>query len=92
MATGEVPVNMILPLPNVIDQILVCQKSCDLYIMNLGGEVVRKMSTEGGKGEALVHCALSPQGKFAYAVSESGKLYTFDLSTGELLNELRVCA
>lgn len=87
---GDTPVNSVTPIPKT-DQIIVCNRSNTLYIVNPQGQVVRSMTSgkRGAEGE-FIACIVSPRGEWAYAVAEDGVLYCFPLLTGVLENTLPV--
>ncbi|EPB73637.1 WD domain, G-beta repeat protein [Ancylostoma ceylanicum] len=87
---GDTPVNSVTPIPKT-DQVIVCNRSNTLYIVNPQGQVVRSMTSgkRGSEGE-FIACTVSPRGEWAYAVAEDGVLYCFPLLTGVLENTLPV--
>ncbi|KAK5978729.1 WD domain G-beta repeat protein [Trichostrongylus colubriformis] len=87
---GDIAVNSVTPIPKT-DQIIVCNRSNTLYIVNPQGQVVRSMTSgkRGAEGE-FIACIVSPRGEWTYAVAEDGVLYCFPLLTGVLENTLPV--
>ncbi|XGW20724.1 hypothetical protein V3C99_004037 [Haemonchus contortus] len=87
---GDTAVNSVTPIPKT-DQIIVCNRSNTLYIVNPQGQVVRSMTSgkRGAEGE-FIACTVSPRGEWTYAVAEDGVLYCFPLLTGVLENTLPV--
>ncbi|KAI9028170.1 WD40-repeat-containing domain protein [Phycomyces nitens] len=77
-------------LPNVTDQVLVCNKSNTLSILCGDGTISKRFSHNKKTGSDFIAAALSPQGQLIYGLGEDYELYCFDASTGLLINSLKI--
>lgn len=86
----EHTIHTIQLMPNNPDQIFVCTKSSQAYLMTIHGQVIRTFSSGKQTGADFVCATVSPQGKFFYCVGEDGILYAFDVAAGLLENVMQV--
>jgi WD40 repeat-containing protein SMU1 len=82
--TTETAINSIMFMPRNVEQILVCNKSSTLYVLNFKGQVVKSFSTGKKEGGDFVCCCVSPKGEWIYACAEDKTLYCFSNSSGKL--------
>jgi WD40 repeat-containing protein SMU1 len=85
----EVPINDIQFLPPSFDQIVVCNRSNTIYIMNIQGLVIK--SFQSGKRELgdFLGCRVSPRGNFIYCLGEDSIIYCFSVSSGKLEHSIQ---
>ncbi|KAI9484857.1 WD40-repeat-containing domain protein [Zychaea mexicana] len=84
-------VQVIVPLPKNIDQVLVCTKSNTLYMMTMRGQIVKTYSHQKETGSDFVSATVSPQCELVYGIGEDSVLYCFQAATGKLINETKIC-
>jgi WD40 repeat-containing protein SMU1 len=89
-ALKETTIHTILLMPNNPDQIFVCPKASQAYLMTPQGQVVRTFSSGKQTGGDFLCATVSPQGKWIYCVGEDGVCYVFDSQGGQLENVLPV--
>ncbi|KAI9261427.1 WD40-repeat-containing domain protein [Phascolomyces articulosus] len=90
-ALANQTVQAIVPLPKNIDQVLVCTKSNSLYIMTMRGQIVKTFSHQKKTGSDFVAASVSPQCELVYGIGEDSILYCFQITTGKLINETKIC-
>lgn len=82
--TRGIPLQTVSLIPKHSDQILVCNKSSTLYILNLKGQVVKSLSSGKEKEGNFVQSVVSPKGKWLYALGEDNVLYCFNVMSNKL--------
>lgn len=88
---GGQTVQSVMPFPKNPDQLLVCVKSNTLYIMTMRGKIAKVYSHHKKTGSDFVAAAVSPQGEYIYGVGEDSVLYCFQASSGNLIEETKLC-
>jgi len=86
----DVAINTVILLPKNPEQIVVCNRSTKIYIMNLKGQVLRTFSSEKNANCEFISCCLSPRGDWLYAIAEDCHLYCFNVSSGEMEHSMKV--
>ncbi|KAL0093097.1 WD40 repeat-containing protein SMU1 [Phycomyces blakesleeanus] len=83
-------VQSLVLLPNVTDQVLICNKSNTLSILCGDGTISKRFSHNIKSGSDFVAAAISPQGELVYGLGEDYELYCFNASTGILVGNLKI--
>jgi len=89
-SASELAVNNLHFLPSNPDHIVVCNRSPNIYIMDLSGTLVQTLSSGKREGGDFVQCCVSAQGGWVHGIAEDSYLYSFDLKDGKLQNLLKV--
>ena len=86
----EFTIHTIMLMPNNPDQVFVCNKSSNAYIMTIQGQIIKTFSSGKVSGGDFVCATVSPQGKWIYCVGEDSILYIFDVLGGQLEHILQL--
>ncbi|KAJ2080852.1 Serine/threonine-protein kinase smu1 [Coemansia sp. RSA 988] len=73
-----------LAIPGSPTEFVVCTKSPNIYIISIDGNLRRSFSADKTTCNVFLTAAVSPKGKYVYAVSDMSVLHCFDLDTGNL--------
>ncbi|KAI9329230.1 WD40 repeat-containing protein SMU1 [Zopfochytrium polystomum] len=84
-------VQRVVPMPNLVDQFIVCNRSPFVYLVNLKAQVLKTFKTTTkppGAAEPIprdvVAVAVSAKGEYLYAVTEDRALHCFHVESGAL--------
>ncbi|PIA16255.1 WD40 repeat-like protein [Coemansia reversa NRRL 1564] len=73
-----------LAIPGSPGEFVVCTKSPNIYVISMDGQIRRSFSADKSTCNVFLAAAVSPKGKYIYAVSDMSVLHCFDLDTGNL--------
>ncbi|CAG8559278.1 11480_t:CDS:10 [Acaulospora morrowiae] len=88
--SGGVTVNCVVQMPKNMDQIIVCNKSSTIFLINVRGQIVKTFTSDKKTGGDFLSCTVSPQGEFIYCVAEDSNLYCFNVQNGKLTTTLKL--
>lgn len=81
---AETPINSIYLMPRNHEQFIVSPRCDSIFIMNMGGQVLRSFAVTKKEHGDFIASTISPKGEWLYAVTEDKTLYCFSLTTGQL--------
>eukprot|EP00698_Gefionella_okellyi_P016871 TRINITY_DN486_c0_g1_i2.p1 TRINITY_DN486_c0_g1~~TRINITY_DN486_c0_g1_i2.p1 ORF type:complete len:516 (+),score=109.85 TRINITY_DN486_c0_g1_i2:378-1925(+) len=90
LASLDVTVNCIIPMPKASDQFVVCTRQPVIHIMNVVGHVVKTFAHPTGKASEFVNCSLSPKGEYLLCVGRDANLYCYHVESGKLEHTVKL--
>jgi len=81
---NEVPIHSVSVMPRNQEQLVICNRSNTVYIMNLQGQVIKSFSSGNTKEGDFLCCCVSPKGEWVYCVAEDHTLYCFSTINNRL--------
>jgi len=87
---SEVSIHSVQLWPRNPEQIVVCNRSNTVMMMNMNGQVVKTFTNGIAEGGHFTSCLMSPRGDWLHCIAEDRKLYCFNSSTGELEQTLEL--
>lgn len=88
-AAGGLSINAVAFMPTNAEQLVVCNRSPNVYIMSLTGQLVQTLSSGKREGGDFITAAVSGQGQWIHAVAEDSQLYCFEVGEGKLQHLLK---
>ncbi|KAI8323062.1 WD40 repeat-containing protein SMU1-like protein [Martensiomyces pterosporus] len=79
-----------LAIPGSPSDIVVCTKSPNIYIIGLDGKVKRTLAAKEAPCREFLTAAVTPQGKYILAVSDTSVMHCFNIATGLLEDQVKV--
>lgn len=89
-AGNEIPVHSVAFLPSNAEQLVVCNRSPNVYVMGVNGSLVQTLASGKREGGDFVAATVTSQGGWVHCVAEDANLYCFDVREGALQNLVRV--
>eukprot|EP00002_Diphylleia_rotans_P015914 TRINITY_DN3081_c0_g2_i1.p1 TRINITY_DN3081_c0_g2~~TRINITY_DN3081_c0_g2_i1.p1 ORF type:complete len:511 (+),score=109.74 TRINITY_DN3081_c0_g2_i1:69-1601(+) len=83
-ASSELTINSVTLLPRTQEQLVICNRSNTIHVMNFQGQIVKSFTTGMKESGDFVCCCVSPKGDFLYAIAEDNFLYAFNVKTGHV--------
>mmetsp|Transcript_893 Transcript_893/g.2255 ORF Transcript_893/g.2255 Transcript_893/m.2255 type:complete len:512 (+) Transcript_893:260-1795(+) len=87
---GEAAVSWIATLPGKADQLVVCNRSSNVYLMTMQGQVVKMFASGKRTGGEFTAAWVSARGEWIYCLGEDSNLYCFSVSSGNLEHLMQV--
>jgi len=87
---GEAAVSWLAALPGKSDQVVVCNRSPNVFIMSLQGQVVKMFASGKRTGGDFCAAWVSPRGEWIYCLGEDSNLYCFSVASGKLEHLMQV--
>jgi len=88
----DIAINSLRTMPRNQEQLLVCNRSNTVYVMNLQGGVLKSFKSgkkREDRGDFLC-CTVSPKGEWIYCIAEDHEMYCFSMNTGQLEHVMKV--
>eukprot|EP00735_Rhodelphis_limneticus_P010174 TRINITY_DN2927_c5_g1::TRINITY_DN2927_c5_g1_i2::g.4634::m.4634 TRINITY_DN2927_c5_g1::TRINITY_DN2927_c5_g1_i2::g.4634 ORF type:complete len:544 (+),score=120.41,sp/Q8W117/SMU1_ARATH/60.67/0.0,WD40/PF00400.27/0.0034,WD40/PF00400.27/3.6e-07,WD40/PF00400.27/4.4e-07,WD40/PF00400.27/2e-11,WD40/PF00400.27/0.0031,Nup160/PF11715.3/6.2e+02,Nup160/PF11715.3/0.027,Nup160/PF11715.3/0.00044,PQQ_2/PF13360.1/0.011,Nucleoporin_N/PF08801.6/1.3e+02,Nucleoporin_N/PF08801.6/15,Nucleoporin_N/PF08801.6/1.3,PQQ_3/PF135 len=86
---GDISVNTFALMPMNNEQIVICNKSNNLYQMTLQGALVKVFSGDRQSPADFVDVVVSPKGDWIYALTSDSNLVCFNVRKGEVDSVLK---
>ncbi|CAO3591772.1 unnamed protein product [Absidia cylindrospora] len=91
-------VQLVLPLPttSTLEGFVICNKSKRLSIYSNKGDFVKTIPADEDEdannniGSDFISAAVSTRGELLYAITETGKVYGFNIETGHVVQSVKV--
>lgn len=74
--------------PRFSNQLIICNRTSDIYLMDLKGELILRMSSKTDDLR-FISATASPKGKYCYAIASDGSVWCFNMTDGKLEATLR---
>lgn len=87
---SEAAVSWIAAVPSKADQLVVCNRSSNVYIMTTQGQVVKMFASGKRTGGNFIAAWMSSRGEWIYCLGEDSNLYCFSVSSGKLEHLMQV--
>jgi len=84
----EIGINNISLYPKNNDFLFACNKSQQIHLISIEGEVIKSFSGNGKKN--FVYCTTSNLGDYLYAVDEDHILFIMEVSTTKILTYFKI--
>jgi len=87
---NEVTIHSVAIMPRNQEQLIICNRSNTVYIMNLQGQIIKSFSNGKVKEGDFLCCTVSPKGEWIYCVAEDHTLYCFSTQLNRLEHILKI--
>ena len=84
----EIGINNISLYPKNNDYFFVSNKSLNIYLLNIQGEIIKTFNPQNKKN--FVYCLASPLGEYLYSVDEDNIVYVIQVSTNKLISNFKI--